>query len=248
MPPGLDAPKTESSALAQPETTTLGKRFGARAKEHPGLSGFRLLADGAESFAVRMQIAEKAEKTLDVQYFVLQQDETGQLLLGALLAAADRGVRVRILLDDALGIDGDAKIRPLSAHPNIEIRVFNPLCRAAGAHVPARSRVPAPGGAARLPDAQQALRRRQRRRGDRRTQRRRRVLPGEHRARVRGFRSRGRGADGAATCRARSTFSGTIASPFRSRPSRSAIRPRPISRRLARRLPSTGRRARPRRT
>jgi putative cardiolipin synthase len=65
MPPGLDAPKTESSALAQPQTTTLGKRFGARAKEHPGLSGFRLLADGAESFAVRMQIAEKAEKTLD---------------------------------------------------------------------------------------------------------------------------------------------------------------------------------------
>ena len=126
MPPGLDAPKTESSALAQPETTTLGKRFGARAKEHPGLSGFRLLVDGAESFAVRMQIAEKAEKTLDVQYFVLQQDETGQLLLGALLAAADRGVRVRILLDDALGIDGGAKIRPLSAHSNIEIRVFNP--------------------------------------------------------------------------------------------------------------------------
>ena len=82
--------------------------------------------DGADSFAVRMRIAEKAEKTLDVQYFVLQQDETGQLLLGALLAAADRGVRVRILLDDALGIDAGAKIRPLSAHPNIEIRVFNP--------------------------------------------------------------------------------------------------------------------------
>src|SRR6185436_1950915 len=126
MPPGLDAPKTESSALAQPETTTLGKRFGASAKEHPGMSGFRLLVDGADSFSVRMQIAEKAEKTLDVQYFVLQQDDTGQLLLSALLAAADRGVRVRILLDDALGIDGGAMIRPLSAHQNIEIRVFNP--------------------------------------------------------------------------------------------------------------------------
>ena len=127
MPPGLDVPKTESSALAEPESTTLGKRFGARAKQHPGLSGFLLLADGAESFAVRMQIAQKAERTLDVQYFVLQQDETGQLLLAALLGAADRGVRVRILLDDALGIDGGAKIRPLSAHPNVEIRVFNPF-------------------------------------------------------------------------------------------------------------------------
>ena len=126
MPPGLDVPKTESTAFAQPETTTLGKRIAAGAKEHPGMSGFRLLVDGADSFSVRMRIAEKAEKTLDVQYFVLQQDETGQLLLGALLAAADRGVRVRILLDDALGIDGGAKIRPLSAHANIEIRVFNP--------------------------------------------------------------------------------------------------------------------------
>jgi putative cardiolipin synthase len=126
LPAGIDAPKVESTALAQPETTSLGKRFDARAKEHPGRSGFRLLVDGADSFAMRMRIAEKAERTLDVQYFALQQDDTGQLLLGALLAAADRGVRVRILLDDALGIDGDAKIRPLSAHPNVEIRVFNP--------------------------------------------------------------------------------------------------------------------------
>ncbi len=100
-------------------------------------------SDGADSFALRMQIAEKAEKTLDVQYFVLQQDETGQLLLGALLAAADRGVRVRILLDDALGIDGGAKIRPLSAHPNIEIRVFNPFVARQELDVPARRGVPA---------------------------------------------------------------------------------------------------------
>jgi putative cardiolipin synthase len=127
LPPGFEVPKTESSALAQPETTALGKRLAARAKQHPGMSGFRLLIDGADSFALRLQIAEKAEKTLDVQYFLLQQDDTGQLLLGALLDAADRGVRVRILLDDALGIDGGATIRPLAAHENIEIRVFNPF-------------------------------------------------------------------------------------------------------------------------
>ena len=127
LSPGLDVAKTESSALASPETTTLGKRFAARAKEHSGMSGFRLLIDGADSFALRLQIAEKAEKTLDIQYFVLQHDDTGQLLLGALLDAADRGVRVRMLLDDALGIDGGATLRPLAAHPNIEIRVFNPF-------------------------------------------------------------------------------------------------------------------------
>ncbi len=126
LPPGLDAPKSASTALAQPETTTLGRRFDALARKHSGQSGFNLLVDGTESFAMRLRIAEKAERTLDVQYFLLQQDVTGQLLLASLLAAADRGVRVRLLLDDELGIDGDAKIRPLAAHPNIEIRVFNP--------------------------------------------------------------------------------------------------------------------------
>jgi putative cardiolipin synthase len=76
---------------------------------------------------MRMRIAEKAERTLDVQYFVLQQDDTGQLLLAALLEAADRRVRVRLLLDDTLGSDGESKIRALAAHPNIEIRIFNPF-------------------------------------------------------------------------------------------------------------------------
>jgi cardiolipin synthase C len=127
LPPGLDAPKSVSSALANPETTALGKPLAARAGEHPGMSGFNLLVDGTSSFALRMQIAAKAERTLDVQYFVLQQDDTGQLLLGALLAAADRGVRVRLLLDDAFGFDSDSKIRPLAAHPNVEIRIYNPF-------------------------------------------------------------------------------------------------------------------------
>lgn len=126
LPPGLDAPKPVSTALAQPETTTLGTRLGALANKHPGESGFHLLVDGTDSFAMRVSIAAKAARTLDVQYFVLQQDTTGQLLLAALLDAADRGVRVRLLLDDELGIDGDATIRSLAAHANIEIRVFNP--------------------------------------------------------------------------------------------------------------------------
>lgn len=127
LPPGLDAPKTESTALANPETTALGKRLAALAGQHPGQSGFNLLVDGTRSFAMRMQIAEKAERTLDIQYFVFQQDDTGQLLLGALLAAADRGVRVRLLLDDTFGFDSDSKIRPLAAHENIEIRIYNPF-------------------------------------------------------------------------------------------------------------------------
>lgn len=127
LPPGMDVPKTVSTALAASEPTTLGKRFDALAREHPGLSGFRLLVDGTNGFVLRQQIATKAERTLDVQYFLLQQDDTGKLLLGSLLDAADRGVRVRLLLDDAEAFDIGSMIRPLAAHPKIEIRIFNPF-------------------------------------------------------------------------------------------------------------------------
>ncbi len=127
LPPGLDAPKTESTALAHPETTSLGKRFEAQSRQHPGQSGFRLLVDGTNSFVLREEIAAKAERTLDVQYFLLQQDDTGKLLLQALLDAADRGVKVRLLLDDAEAFDRGSAIRPLAAHPNIQIRIFNPF-------------------------------------------------------------------------------------------------------------------------
>ena len=127
LPPTLDAPKSASTALANPETTTLGKRLEARSREHPGQSGFRLLVDGTNSFVLRQEIAAKAERTLDVQYFLLQQDDTGKLLLQSLLDAADRGVRVRLLLDDAEAFDAGSAIRPLAAHPNIEIRIFNPF-------------------------------------------------------------------------------------------------------------------------
>ena len=90
-------------------------------------SGFRLLIDGRDSFSLRLRLADAAERTLDVQYFVLQQDDTGQLLLQALLQAADRGVRVRLLLDDAEAFDAESMIRPLAAHPNIHIRIYNPF-------------------------------------------------------------------------------------------------------------------------
>ena len=121
----MDAPKTESTAFPDPGGTSLGHRFEAQAKEHRGFSGFRLLLDGTDSFMLRMEVAEKAERTLDVQYFLLRQDNTGKLVLEALLRAADRGVRVRMLIDDAEAFDKGSVIRPLAAHPNIEIRVYN---------------------------------------------------------------------------------------------------------------------------
>jgi cardiolipin synthase C len=127
LPPGMDAPKPASSALADPTSTSLGKRFAALESTHRELSGFELLIDGTASFALHQEIADEAERTLDVQYFLLRPDDTGKLLLDALLRAADRGVRVRLLLDDAEAFEVDSRIRPLAAHPNIEIRIFNPF-------------------------------------------------------------------------------------------------------------------------
>ena len=87
----------------------------------------RLLSSGRESFAARGEMLRQAEKTLDVQYFIVQGDNTGRLFLDGLMWAADRGVRVRLLIDDSTDTGRDAQARILDAHPNIEVRVFNPF-------------------------------------------------------------------------------------------------------------------------
>jgi putative cardiolipin synthase len=126
LPPGSDYPKTASNALTHPEQTRLGRQFAAQSVAHPGLSAFRLLPVGIDSFLLRMEMAQRAERTLDVQYFVIENDDTGKLLQEALLEAADHGVRVRVLIDDEGSYGRAAKIKPLAAHPNVELRVFNP--------------------------------------------------------------------------------------------------------------------------
>jgi cardiolipin synthase C len=127
LPPGADFPKTASSALASSEPTRIGRQLAAAKAAHPGLSGFRLLPVGSDSFLLRMQMARAAERTLDVQYYLIQSDNTGQLLIETLLAAADRGVRVRVLLDDAGSFGRDAQIRTLAGYRNVELRLFNPF-------------------------------------------------------------------------------------------------------------------------
>jgi putative cardiolipin synthase len=127
QPPGSDYAKAASSALARPEATRLGRELASAKAQHPGTSGFKLLPVGVDSFLLRMQMAKRAERTLDAQYFLIQSDNTGQLLIEALLAAADRGVRVRVLLDDAGSFGRDAQIRTLAGYPNVELRLFNPF-------------------------------------------------------------------------------------------------------------------------
>lgn len=105
----------------------MGQQLAPAKAEHPGLSGFKLLPVGIDSFLLRMEMAEAAGRTLDVQYFLIQSDDTGQLLIEALLRAADRGVRVRVLLDDAGSFGRDAQVRTLAGYPNVELRLFNPF-------------------------------------------------------------------------------------------------------------------------
>jgi len=127
LPPGSSYPKTVSSALAQPEQTRLGRQFADAARRNPGASGFRMLAVGVDGFLARVQMIDAAERTLDLQYFIFRTDETGKLLAAAVLRAADRGVRVRLMLDDGETKPGDEQMAALDAHPQIEIRVYNPF-------------------------------------------------------------------------------------------------------------------------
>jgi putative cardiolipin synthase len=127
LPPGADFPKIESVALDHPENTSLGGKFASASREHGGTSAFRIITVGVDGFLTRVQMIDGAERTLDLQYFIFRGDETGRLLTDALLRAADRGVRVRVLIDDGDTIAGDEQIIALNAHAAIEIRIFNPF-------------------------------------------------------------------------------------------------------------------------
>ena len=127
MLPGANYPKVESSALAHPEETAIGRKVEPRAKAHSGLSGFRLFASGSEAFTVRLQMADSAARTLDVQYFIFKDDDSGKLLMSAMLRAAQRGVRVRLLVDDTEARGQDDRVGLLAAHPNIDVRLYNPF-------------------------------------------------------------------------------------------------------------------------
>ena len=90
-------------------------------------SGIRLLADPSEALQSRLHMAALATTTLDIQYYLWQGDNSGLALTHEVLQAADRGVRVRILLDDIYHSGRDSAYQTLDAHPNVEVRLFNPM-------------------------------------------------------------------------------------------------------------------------
>ena len=105
--------------------TRLGQFFGPALNKHRGLSGFSLLSHGREAFIVRLALADLAERSLDMQYYIWDGDTT-RIVLDRVMKAADRGVNVRLLVDDPYYKASDPIKAALDAHPNVEIRLFNP--------------------------------------------------------------------------------------------------------------------------
>ena len=204
----------EANAARPTDTapTRLALAIGPQATEHPGKSGIYALPDPGDAFAARVTLAAAADRTLDVQYYIWHDDETGTFLLEALWRAANRGVRVRLLLDDS-GTSGlDEIVATLDAHPNVEVRLYNPLFHRWFKPIELRHGLPAREPA----HAQQVVHRGRPGIDCRRAKRRQRVLRGGQRHRdsrtcdVVADRSRG-----SATCPRPSTGTGTARPPTR---------------------------------
>jgi len=114
------------------DATPLDRAVAPLLRAHPGRSGMALLADNLDAFTVRAGTARAAGRSLDLQYYIWNHDFTGNLLGYEVLRAADRGVRVRLLLDDMTAHGKDSQLAALDAHPNIEVRLFNPSRSRAG--------------------------------------------------------------------------------------------------------------------
>lgn len=122
---------TPSHAFDAPASTHLGKNFGADEAKHAGQSGFRLINNGVSAMMTRAAMADATERTLDLQTYIFEVDDSGCFLLERILAAAARGVRARMLIDDYVRGMPDKLLHFLDAHPQIEVRVFNPYPRRA---------------------------------------------------------------------------------------------------------------------
>jgi putative cardiolipin synthase len=126
--------RTQSYMIGDGEATTLGQKWGPKKSAHPGKTGVFLLKEGRDAFVARALLARDSEKSLDIQYYMYhqEQDTVGSLLTHEVLNAADRGVRVRMLIDDIYGNQDEDTWVGLDAHDNIEVRMWNPWKRGRG--------------------------------------------------------------------------------------------------------------------
>ncbi len=131
--PGVrDPDRPVQAALAAATSGAIAERVLPALAAHPGQTGVRLVQSNLDAFALRMLTAQRAAQSLDLQYYIWHDDLTGRLMAGELVRAADRGVRVRLLVDDMDVRDKDPVLQTLDAHPSIEVRLFNPFASASG--------------------------------------------------------------------------------------------------------------------
>ncbi len=133
----VTVPRSPSTALGSEAIaeTYLGAWARQATKRRDGLNGLRLVSDGRDAFGLRASLAGHAQRTLDVQYYIYETDQAGRALLERMLHAAERGVRVRLLLDDTASLGKQATFAAFDTHPNVEVRVFNPVPTGRGTKV-----------------------------------------------------------------------------------------------------------------
>ncbi len=130
LPENVD--RTPTRAFPDTNQTTLGQAFAADIAARTGQSGFFPLNNGLDAFVARAVLAQVAQRSIDTQYYMIHNDVVGSLFIDQLYKAAERGVRVRLLVDDIDQGGRDFGAAVLDSHPNIEVRIFNPFARNTG--------------------------------------------------------------------------------------------------------------------
>ena len=125
----FDYPRESSVATSPTEETVLRQWTEDWLAANPGPSGFYPLISGHDALGARLALMDVAEKSIDAQYFMMKGDVAGHIFAATMIDAADRGVRVRFLLDDVFTTVSDEELELLDAHPNIEMRLYNPIAR-----------------------------------------------------------------------------------------------------------------------
>ena len=125
LPPLTDRPSTH--ALPPAAESPLGRAVLPPVRQRPGLTGVVPMVDGRVAFGMRVNLARAATRSIDIQTFIWHADATGTLLFEVMMRAAERGVRVRLLLDDLYTYGTDPTLALLASHPNLELRLYNPF-------------------------------------------------------------------------------------------------------------------------
>ncbi len=125
----FDYQRESSEAIEASEDTRYGATFQRWLAASANQSGFVPLIPGIDAMGARLVMMDEAEVSIDAQYFLIKPDQAGELFLGKLLRAAERGVRVRLLIDDIFTNNMDRVLALFDSHRNIEVRLFNPVSR-----------------------------------------------------------------------------------------------------------------------